>query len=445
MNFIRQSGIISGLCLSAIALSAAPTYPEASLPELAELISQAGDQAPALVAQSIAREESLARLAQAKAAYYPSLDLNGNFGYRQEYRTDAEDTNNLGVNFGLYLRRPLYYWGAIEARIKQAGLDQKNEELEHIHTLRLTKRNIRADYLLLLLNRIEQRNALLRREVLQADKAVTDSRQKSGEISATEAEQSELNLLESLAQLDQLDADQTRIQADFKRTLGWKAPLTLTDPITTPDNAELQVWIASAKNQTSDTWTSENWEIGQRQNLIEREELELVRITSGQRPLLDFNASVGQGQSNTSTANNVDTTTLFVGIGLRWNIFDGFETKYKRIETRLRINRFERELTAYEAEIKAQAGNILTALEFQTRRLRIDERRFALAGDTLARSKQDLSSGLISDAQFKTKQLEHHEQELQLQRSRVALLLGISDYLDLTQPASAEELSNSSS
>src|SRR5690606_11990902 len=180
MNILRRTAIYTGLGLAAAALQASPAHPEADLPELARLIDAAGEQAPALVARSIAREESLARLAQAKAAYYPTLDFSGNSGYRQEYRTAAEDTDHLGDNFGLYLRRPLYHWNAIEARIKQAGLDQRNEELRHLHTLRLTKRGIRADYLLLLLNRTEQRNARLRREVLQADKSVTDSRAKAG-------------------------------------------------------------------------------------------------------------------------------------------------------------------------------------------------------------------------------------------------------------------------
>lgn len=438
MNTLRRTAILSGLATAS--LCAAPSYPEANLPELAKLLEQAARHAPAITSQEIAREESLERLKQAKAAYYPTLDLNGNFGYRQEYRTDAEDTDNLGVNFGLYLRRPLYHWGAIEARIKQAGLDQKSEELEHIHTLRTIKRNIRADYLLLLLNRAEQRNAALRREIVQADKAVTDARQKSGEISSGEAEQNELNLLESLTQLDQLDADQERILADFKRTLGWQAPLTLADSITTPQPADIKAWLAETRSAASDGWIGDQSGIGKRRHGIAWEQLELTKITANQRPLLDFTASVAQGQSNTSTANNVDTTTLFVGVGVRWNIFDGFETTHKRTETRLRINRLERELQAYEAEVKAQAANILTTIEFQARRLQIDERRFALATADLARKRQDRGSGLASDSQFKAQQLVHSEQELQLLRSRVALLLAISDYLDLTRPAAPDEL-----
>lgn len=422
---------------AALPLRAAPaaSYPEASLPELAKILQTVPDKAPELVARSLEQEESTARLKQARAAYYPRLDLNGNFGYRYTvYDNNQPDEDKFGATYNATLRRPLYHWGAIEARIRQARLDYKNESILSALALRRIQRSIRADYLSLLVNQTALRNAKLRRQVNEERAAALRANAASGTVSSLESERTQLGLREALMDIEQLEADQQRILATYRRNLGWDAPLALDAPVPAPSIADILLWIDEVRAAKNADWIARNGETLHRANLVEREKAERVRIVANQRPLFNFAASVGQGQSNTSTANNVGTLTYFAGIDMSWNIFDGFETRQRKLESKLRQRRLENDLSAFREELAAQAANTVTELSFQARRLDLEQQRFNLTRDSISSSKRDFDEGRLAPATYRERQLASFDEELSLVTHRAALLMGITDYLDLVTP-----------
>ena len=124
-NRITQLCATTALLLLAVTLSAAnqPTEIDQRSPELKAILNSAQRKAPDLIKQEFIQTEADARLKQAKAAYYPSLHLTTNLGYRKDFREDdAENTDNFGLTYSAALRRPLYHWGAIEAKIEQARI-----------------------------------------------------------------------------------------------------------------------------------------------------------------------------------------------------------------------------------------------------------------------------------------------------------------------------------
>jgi outer membrane protein TolC len=411
------------------------SYPETSLPELARILETVPGKAPELIARSLEQEESTARLKQARAAYYPRLDLNGNFGYRYTtYGNNQPDDDSLGATYSATIRRPLYHWGAIEASIRQARLDFKNEGILSTLALRRIQRSIRADYLSLLVNQTALRNAKLRRQVNEERAAVLRTNASSGAVSTLESERSKLNLRETSMDIEQLEADQARILATYRRNLGWDAPLALDTPVPTPSVPDILAWIEQARSAKDSAWLAQNGEIRHRANLVEREKAERVRIVANQRPLFNFAASVGQGQSNTSTSNNVDTTTYFAGIDMSWNIFDGFATRQRKLESKLRQRRLENDLAHFQEELAAQAADTLVQLAFQARRLDLEQQRFNLSNDSLSSNRRDLDEGRLSASAYRERQLTLQDDELALNTARAALLMGITDYLDLVTP-----------
>ncbi|MFH1498617.1 MAG: TolC family protein [Verrucomicrobiota bacterium] len=435
MNIRPLASLLLACALPAPEIIAAPAYPEASLPELARILETVPERAPELISQGIQQEESTARLNQARAAYYPRLDLGGSLGYRYTtYNNNQPDEDTFGLNFNATLRRPLYHWGAIEARIRQARLDYRNEGIIAELALRRIERDIRADYLSLLVNQTALRNAQLRRQVNEERAAVLRSNASSGTVSSMEAGRTELNLSEALMDIEQLEADQARILANYRRKLGWEAPLALDAPLPQPDTKALLAWIDSVRTGGTPSNLAQNPEILHRLNLVEREKAERIRITAAQRPLFNFAASAGQGQSNTSTQNNVNTLNYFAGIDVSWNIFDGFETRNRKLESRLRQRRLENDLAAFQDELASQAGDTLTNLAFQARRLELSTQRIALSRDSLASNKRDLDAGRLAAAEYKERELALQDEELELLNIRAALLMGITDYLDLVTP-----------
>ena len=415
--------------------SAPASYPEASLPELAKILETVPGKAPELIARSLEQEESTARLKQAQAAYYPRLDLNGNFGYRlSTYDNNQPDEDSFGATYSATIRRPLYHWGAIEARIRQARLDYKNEGLLSTLALRRIERSIRADYLSLLVNQTALRNAKLRRQVNEERAAVLRTNASSGTVSSLESERTQLNLRSALMDIEQLEADQARILSTYRRNLGWDAPLALDTPVPAPSIADILIWIDETRAAKNSDWLALNGETLHRANLVQREKAEHIRIVANQRPLFNFAASAGQGQSNTATANNVNTLTYFAGIDVSWNIFDGFETRQKQLASKLRQRRLENDLAQFQSELAAQAEDTLTRLAFQARRLDLEQQRFNLSRSSFSSNQRDLDEGRLSASAYRERQLSLQDEALALDTARAALLMGITDYLDLVTP-----------
>lgn len=437
MKLLPASLLAASLTVFALPLTAAApiSYPESSLPELARILETVPGKAPELIARSLEQEESTARLKQARAAYYPRLDLNGNFGYRlSTYDNNQPDDDTFGATYNATIRRPLYHWGAIEARIRQARLDYKNESILSTLALRRIQRSIRADYLSLLVNQTALRNAKLRRQVNEERANVLRTNASSGAVSALESSRTQLNLREALMDIEQLEADQARILATYRRNLGWDAPLALDTPVPSPSIADILIWIDETRASQNSDWLARNGETLHRTNLVEREKAERIRIVSNQRPLFNFSASAGQGQSNTSTQNNVNTFSYFAGIDVSWNIFDGFETRQRKMESKLRQRRLENDLAQFQSELRAQATNTLTQLAFQSRRLDLEQQRFNLSRESFSSSQRERDEGRLAAATFRERQLSLQDEELALNTARAALLMGITDYLDLVTP-----------
>jgi outer membrane protein TolC len=412
-------------------------YPEIDIPELNSLLEKARDNAPALVAQGLAQKESVARLDAANGAYYPRLDLGGQFGVtRTTYADDLfADEQRVGLGFGASVTRPLYHWGAIEATIEQARLDFKNEELQRVFLLRQIKRTLRADYLTLLVNQETLKSLRLRRQITADSIARIQADKDQGAASLVESEQANLTLSQSLIDIEQLEAEQVRILANYRRNLGWDAPLALDKPVPTPDTAAVIAWVEQTRAIGLDDWLKDNAEVLRRQNLVARERQELIRVKAGQRPLFNLTGSVTQEQRNTSVQNNVEAISYFIGIGMTWNVFDGFTTAAKKRETQLRERRLERQLEAYRGELRAQSVVVVSQIGFIARQLQIDQRRAELSAQSFGVQEREAKEGRVSAQAFRSVQIAQNEVQQMAMRTRVRLLLAINDYLDLTLPA----------
>ncbi len=423
-----------------LAAQSGPAYPEAQLPELSRLLEMARENAPSLVAQSIAKEESDARLDAAKAAYYPRFDLYSTIGVRQtQYSSSAaEDDTSAGANFNAVIRRPLYHWGAIEARIKQARLDQTNEDLQRVLVLRQIKRGLRANYLNLLVNQASLAQLRLRRESASAQLSRLGSDQQAGLVSSLEATQLNLNQEQTLIDIDAVEADQRRILAAYQREVGWNEPLALDQPVPAPDLAALNAWLERTRSAGLGEWLSDHAEVQRRRNLLEREKAELVWIKSRQRPLLNAAASATRDQRSVQGDNNADALTFFAGVEVSWNVFDGFETSARTREASARLRRMERQLEAYRAELSAQAYAVLDQIGFQVRQLQLNEKRAQATTEGLRSAERDAAEGRLSAQALRERQLSAQETSLNVLRARVTLLLALNDYLDLTLPAAVE-------
>ncbi len=438
LRTLRPLLTASGALALMAQLSAVPGHPEAQLPQLQSILESARERAPQLVEQSYLRDEADARLLQARADYYPSLDLRTNFGYRKDYRSSgAEDTDNFGLTYSAILRRPLYHWGAIESRIQQARLDNDTESLKYLQNTQNIYRGLRSDYLTILLNQTSIESEQLQRSIIEQELQRLKTELDSGNISTRTFRSAELDLQSSLLQIQRLEREQGRIIDSFKTYAGWTAPLEIQPHVPETDPATLADWINAQRSALglSSAWTDQTVEASLLRNQIDRQDEELRIITARQRPLLDFTASAAQDQSNTSTQNNVDTFSIFGGFSVNWNVFDGFRTKHQKIEARLKKRRLEATLDRVAADLIKERTRMLDLIEFQADQTAVTDLRYSLEQSNFENSREEASSGRLSPSQLKAAELTLARRKLEAMSARASLLMHLSDYHVLTQPA----------
>jgi len=107
-------------------LAAAP-----ALPPMADLQQLAAKNNPELAAAFAALEVANHELTVARAGHLPSLGLGYFYGIdANHFAVNTDDIRNLGYSATVTLNIPVWHWGAIEARVKQAELQQHQAKVE---------------------------------------------------------------------------------------------------------------------------------------------------------------------------------------------------------------------------------------------------------------------------------------------------------------------------
>jgi outer membrane protein TolC len=436
INIDKQIHLFVFFLISIGICHAAPTLPEKQLPELELILESARINAPDLIEQDLLETESDLRLKQAKSAYYPKLDVVTNFGYRKDFRQNAEDTDNLGFTYSANLNRPLYYWGAIEARIEQARIDNDNNSLNYQNNLRAIERRIRADYLNLILDNIALENELKRKDLLEGRSLDDQINYDAGKLSEREYRDRQRALASSLLKIEQIQQSKKRIAERFKFYAGWHSDAgkqITTVPMVDLDQTES--WILEQLNQIEQTaWFEFSYFGESKLNDIQHQEEAITLIESKQKPLVSASMSASQNQTNTSSQNNVDTFSVFAGIQVSWNIFDGFQTKNEKIEAEAKLRRFKLQFDQLSKELQLQAAEMLDQLLYDLRYLRIQSDSYVSEVEDLKLQKQDADKGRISELTLQDATLQLQISRLSLNQNKANLLLSLNDYFNLVKP-----------
>lgn len=101
------------------------------LPPMPEVQQLAGKNNPELQAAFAAMDVANNEVAVARAAHLPTLVLNYWYGIdANQFATYTGDIRNLGYAATATLSIPVWHWGAIESKVKQAELQQRQAKVE---------------------------------------------------------------------------------------------------------------------------------------------------------------------------------------------------------------------------------------------------------------------------------------------------------------------------
>jgi outer membrane protein TolC len=369
-------------------------YPEEVFPALRPLLVAAAEQAPELRARLITVEEREGQAMVREAERHSRLFLHGRVmgGYESRlnfFDDNPSDGDESGfsvsgrpvatVDASLWWSKPIFAWGNLEryALLGELGVDAAR--LDYAEAVRVHLNEVRATYLRWQM--AEQQLRLFGESVGLASQIVEAQRRlfAAGRVS-------EQSLLELEARL--LEAEESRALFERERQyfrdrlgvlVGDEVAMTAVaveeiPAFVLPEEAPTEAWRAALRAAGAD---APGLERERRFAEIDAQWAETVR--HNQRPTVDLVAGVVTNRLDTA---DIDRNTMrlvgYVGLQVRWNIFDGRRSEGERLAALARKRSREARLEAAEARLIDEGARLAADLRYQRAQTEAREQRARL-------------------------------------------------------------------
>lgn len=408
--------------------------PEKYYPELKTVLEDAQELAPEIITEKFRQQEFDEDLRIARSSYWPRINAGGNFGFNYQYITDSgESSQNQGGSFNVNASRPIYQWGALNARVKVGEYNYRNNSRNVITNYQAIVNSIRSNYLQLTLNKIKEAKLALEEQIAESTLQEAKSDFQSGNLSRQDYQTSLNEYKKSVLAIDQLNFEQEQITESFLRLSGAKQTIRPATFLPEVNTGSLTSWLNTRANNPHDKWFLQHRDILNQQDLIAREDSNYIIARARQLPNFNFSTSVNQGFTNTATNNNVPVINFFAGVNAGWNLFDGFATQATKNKVRILQDRLELGLVELKLDLLQEEYDLRKQLQFDFRSLEIEESLLELSQEQLEISKKDFKQSLISKTDLNNEKLDFSEVEIETLSKRVEVIENLLSYIALIQ------------
>lgn len=337
---------------------------------------------------------------EAQAQRWPSVNLNGVYtrvgkvtsftipmgGMEQTFRFGTSNR----MNFDAKLQLPVFTWGRISGTIAISDIGKGiSNTLDKQQRVNLTEQVIRAYY-----------SVLLNRKVIQLDQEnyeraqkfmkITEERFSAGGIPRLELLRGEVQLQNSLSQLEDASGNLRKSRLFLANTLGIDTTGVKVEGIfaSRPFEVNEQAVIDKALQTRSDL------NLLQLQNKINNEQISVSR--SGNKPnvILFSGYNVQNGFDPINPDKFIDNWNA--GVQIAFPFFDGFATSHKVQSAKLEVQKTRLQETEIRDLIILQIRQAITTLNQAEEKISSQEENIKLAAQALQVAEEQYRMGVAS-------------------------------------------------
>jgi outer membrane protein TolC len=433
--FLAILGVLPAV-LSAQTPPLPATLPEDFFPGLRDILYSALQQSPQMIAHNLDLAAQEANRYQVAAGQWPSVGGNVNYAYQQSYLASNtnENTVSKGFYFGLGLSQPIYHWGALQAATDIAHLQIKISEHKYADAYGQLATTLRSQYLSLIAQKVQLRNARLSLDQTKAAAALVEDRFKSGMATSDDLTNAHLELDETNLEIDRATENFAHSKRIFLLTAGLSElhddaiPDEIPKPIYSADTVEalLQNFESTGLH---DTFQAQIYDFQ-----IKQSELNYKVAKYRLYPKVDLSMGLSQQNQTSTGANSISQAGVLsesVALAANWSIFDGFATRGAKLAALTSKRVDERNLQNYLDQTLEQARESERQLVFSARAMAIAERRFQFSEEALQRAKDDFKLHTLSQAGMDQATANFHQAQAAIFGTRADFLSNWSGYLSL--------------
>ncbi len=409
-------------------------YPEEVFPQLRPLLESAVENAPNLRSQLALidehRGEGIIRQSAGNARLRFEGRLLGGYEMRSEAPANGDRSGAIGTLDGnLWWEKPIFAWGNIERLARMGELGVEAGRLAYADVVRMHLNEVRDTFLRWQL--AERQMRLLDENVLLAARIVSNQREllEAGRVAETQVLDLEARLQETEEERMLFERERQYFRDHLEVLVGDAEAVARIGMIDFPDfqlpEGHVEAWTSVLKETTFD-----HPGVARERRYAEIDATYAEVVANNQRPSVDLVAGLVSDRVDSA---NIDDSALrlvsYVGLQVRWNIFDGRRSEGERMVALARKRAREARLEAAEAELRDQAGRLVANLRLHQAQVDVRTQRAAILSRRLALAENPGTGGRIAP-------LEHLELRLDFLAAEQRTLDAKANYLTtLTQLA----------
>ena len=377
------------------------TMPEDLLPGLGTILDTALKQSPSMIADELLVATSDAQRRIGGVA--PLLpNVGGSIGYGKTVQAisgSSATSGESGLIYNASIGQPVFQWGALKNQLETQKVAELIQEKNYADGYRNFASKLRREYLALIVEKIDLRNAQYDLKLSQAALALARDKLQHGTISPTDITVPELDADEKQLAVDRAGEAYLFARRTLAHEVGLKdladesIPLEIPKPKYSADAGEyllagllrdggrniLQAQIDELQIHQADL----SYDIAR------------VRLY----PKFSANAGISQATNTTATPTSVQQTlvsTKSYYITANWTLFDGLATRWAKVQALDYKRYYERQLQIVTDSAMDQAENSRHNVDFAWRALALAERRWQMASGYLVHTRDELRLGNVS-------------------------------------------------
>lgn len=397
-----------------------PNKPEIFFPELSAVLSGLGEKAPFL-------EEQRELVTQARAGKVISDSSKGfKVGINAQAQSLHEDRPSEGFNHrfrllgSVFLKRPLYHWGALDAASRVSELSEKNSKLQFSSLQRSYESKTRSDFLDLVILRYEEDLARASYSLAKKNELDLIRRRELGFVSDLTVYESTLSRLKQSIKLSDLKRKANYQGSIFYLETGYSKGLTFTKTPQFTDFCEKHVFSGSPAILVSRLSSPELQNL---KNEIEKENNNIQIAEADLKPKLNLIGGIYQDQVDLASSNeSLNRNNLLIGIEAQWDIWDSSLSKGKKEAARSRKRMNELSLQRQSRSLRLLVEDLYNQISSLSQKIGVNRQLVKVADNRYEKSILEFQQNRITPTL-------HFEARLTLDESKLDLAKTVSHYL----------------
>jgi len=376
---------------------------EALFPELGELLQTSLRQSPRILASRLSRLRAEQLIYVSSSGLYPRANANWEANIQQEKRLVDGATESIYTEKSYYgggATQPLFHWGALRANAEIGKIQAEVAENNLVDAYRGLALEVRRQFLSLILARASLR---------QSEDALETQRERietvrigveAGVALAGAVSSAEYAIRQIELALDRQRRDFRFSIEQFGRLAGTESfaasdiPELIPNLEILPENVALSIhqeFVTNDRYQSTPVYDSAEMR-------LQQEKLRQRVVQVGTRPNVDLRVGITQDERSDTAdvGDRYEFSATYAGLGITWNLFDGFAGRGRRLAAATAVRQLENTLEETKGNLLQSAERTWTEVDFARRSLEFVERSLRSASRSFELRREDRELGRVS-------------------------------------------------